>query len=62
MGTHCPLILISAGELADKYTSDAFFSLIKRRMRSMVPDGFVVAIVQPRFKEQKKSIAQQVVQ
>jgi hypothetical protein len=31
------LILINAGENADKYTSEAFFSDIKRRIRSIVP-------------------------
>jgi hypothetical protein len=47
MGTHWPLILISAGEWPDKYTSEAFLSLIKRRMRSIVPIVPLVAIVLP---------------
>src|SRR3569623_445565 len=37
IGTHCPLILISAGACADRYTSDAFFSPISRWILSIVP-------------------------
>ncbi len=42
MGTDCPLILMSAGEFADKYTSDALRSAMRRRIRSIVP---IVAMV-----------------
>jgi hypothetical protein len=40
MGTHWPLILMVAGEKADRYTSEAFFSAISFKMRTMVLIGF----------------------
>src|ERR1700712_2877426 len=54
IGTAWPLILIIAGALADRYTSEAFLSAIRRRMRSIVPMLYSVRT--------SRSIAQQVVQ
>ena len=65
MGTHWPLMRIMAGEWADRYTSDAFFSAIKRRIRSIVPETPVVAMVQSLLERRivrGESVAQQVVQ
>ena len=39
MGTHWPLILMVAGACADRYTSEAFFSAIRCRMRSIIEVG-----------------------
>jgi len=44
MGTHRPLMRIVAGECTDKYTSDARFSAINRRIRSMVPLGVLPVV------------------
>ena len=47
IGMHWPLILMVAGACADRYTSDAFFSAIRCRMRSimLVGAGTEVAMV-----------------
>ena len=45
MGRYSPLILMVAGARGDRYTSDARFSAMSMRMRSIIVVGAVVAIL-----------------